>query len=835
MSRKTGVSVQNKFIRGLVTEATALSFPQDACTEVDNVVFDPIGKVVRRKGFDTEANHVPAAITHTPGQTYTSYAWEAVSGDGNVSFLIVQEGAALNFYNVSTSAEVSTNVHATSIDMTDFLVNGSENDPSDYLTQFAAGNGDLIVTNGACDPFYIDYDVSSDTFTATRITLEYRDFAGLEDGLEVDERVTSTLAGLETSNPNHYYNLLNQGWDTSDALTAWDLARTDMPSNADYVALTRANDQDVFDEDKVDANTAGNRPAPKGHFILRVGYDDRQDVLIDDGFTFDLELDTVSLIDRTAGTIIGDFNTRTSAAFDGNLSQTQAVGAVKGSNVADAYIGKNYGAGSEKAIAKVIAYPTSDNGFMTSSSPDDLVINLYASNSLPANGTDGTLLGTADFVDGFSARTILSNDTTTEYRYVWIYINPDDTNVGTICVSEVQFYSNSFTFERPTCSEFYAGRAFYGGINAPGLSNNIYFSQIIESESQYGRCYQKNDPTNEHIPDLLPDDGGVIKIPEMGTLKKLFAYQSALLVFASNGIWLISGSSGSNFKADDYQIKKLSSIGMNAADSLASVKGLPAWWGEDGIYTVAFDANYDSFTPQSLSLQSIDTFYRSIPNANKSYVKGTYDENEQVAYWLYNDDVDLDEDVYRYNSVLCLDAKSQAFYTWSISDGPIVRTIDYIKPADRSNDGKLKFMIHQDYTPTTANQTFAEVLNENYLDWEEEGTEVSYDSYFITGFKLDGETQRFFQPNYVFVFLEQETDASCYMQAIYDYTTNSATGKWSRLQQVYNENLTNRGTNFRRLKVRGKGRALQLRFESESQKPFTIIGWSIWETSNSGL
>jgi hypothetical protein len=144
-------------------------------------------------------------------------------------------------------------------------------------------------------------------------------------------------------------------------------------------------------------------------------------------------------------------------------------------------------------------------------------------------------------------------------------------------------------------------------------------------------------------------------------------------------------------------------------------------------------------------------------------------------------------------------------------------------------------MIHRSYNGSTANQTFAEVKSATLLDWSDEGTETDYDSYFVTGYKLDGETQRFFQPNYVFVFLETEDNASCYVQGVYDYTTSSAEGKWSSRQQIYNENLTNRGVNFRRLKVRGKGRALQLRFESESQKPFTIIGWSIWETSNSGI
>ncbi len=836
MARKTGTSIQNRFIRGLITEATALSFPEDGCTETNNVVFDPTGRVTRRKGFDTEASFASHAAGVTAGQVYTSFIWEAVAGNGNISFLVLQEGNSIKFYDVSESTSVSTNQHSTELSLDDYLATNSDRLPREYLCQFAAGRGDLLIVNAACDPVLVMYDPAADDFTATALTLQYRDFAGLDDGLAIDARPTATVAGIETSNPSHYYNLLNQGWDDTDALSQWDTARTDLPSNADYVALYRASETDAFDNARVDANTPANRPAPKGHFILDVGRDNRQEVLTAAGYTFDLTVDSESLVDPSSGTVIGDINGNPSRAFDGSIG-AYSNAAVKGTNVADCYIGKTFSSGVP--IAKATVYATTTDGFMNSgASPNTLTITLYGkTGAAPANATDGTALGnTGSFTDANSlVKTIFSNDTATAWDHVWVYMNPDDASVFELFFSEVQFYTPELTFERPSCTEFYSGRAFYGGINEGELANNIYFTQIIESDEQYGYCYQKNDPTNEHIPDLLADDGGVIKIPEMGTLKKLYAYQTALLAYANNGIWLISGSSGSNFKADDYQVKKISSIGIVSADSLISIKGLPAWWGEDGIYTVKFDANYDSFTPVSLTSESIDRLYRAIPSSNKQYVKGCYDETEQVAYWIYSADEDLPSDVYRYDSVLCLDGKSQAFYTWEIGAGPLVRTIDYVKPADRSVEGIIKLMIHRSYNGSTASQTFAEIQNTNYIDWEEEGTGTDYESTFVTGYKLDGETQRFFQSNYVFVFLETEENASCFMQGVFDFTTSSAEGKWSTRQQIYNENLTNRGVNFRRLKVRGKGRALQLKFESESQKPFTIIGWSIWETSNSGI
>ena len=809
-----------------------MSFPQDACTDTDNCVFDHTGRVTRRLGFDTESSYTTDSVSASDGDIYATFVWESVAGDGNTSFFVVQQAGTIKFYDISSSTNISGNKHSTEITLSDYLVSESDYDPADYLCQFSYGDGKLFVVNAACEPFYVTYNPNNNTLTATSIEILVRDFEGLDDGLDVRERPTSTVSGMETNYPNHYYNLLNQGWFGTDALSQWDAGRTDMPSNADYIALCRNDNTDAFANNVVTANEPGNRPAPKGHFILNAFNLDRQTALSDAGYSFAITDSSSGFINSSTGTIFTDFDTSTSAAFDDDIDQTSSLCASK-ATATTGYIGKDFSSDT-KTINSIEVYPSSDVGFSSVFNPN-ISVTLYANTSTPASGTDGDNLGTTgSFQDVFaSKKTILSSDTTTAYRYVWAYITSSDS--GTLYTAEVQIYSSVSTFDRPSTVAFYAGRVFYGGINSEGFNNNIYFSQIIEDESQYGKCYQENDPTSEHFPDLLPDDGGYIKIPDMGSLKKLYSYQNALLVFASNGIWIISGSSGSNFKADDYQVKKISSIGMNSPNSLISIKGLPAWWGEDGIYTVTFDPNYDSFSPKSLTIETIDTFYQNIPLNNKIYVKGTYDDTEQVAYWIYSSDSSLGTDKYDYDSVLVMDARTNAFYTWTLSSGPTIRSMEYIKAADRSSSPVVKLMLHRNYTGSAADETFGEYGNTNYLDWEEEGTNVSYDSYFVTGYQLDGQTQKFFQPNYIFVFLDQETNASCYIQGVFDASNTAGSGKWSSQQQIYNENLLNRDINFRRLKIRGKGRMLQLRFESEDQKPFTILGWSIFETVNTNL
>ena len=59
---------------------------------------------------------------------------------------------------------------------------------------------------------------------------------------------------------------------------------------------------------------------------------------------------------------------------------------------------------------------------------------------------------------------------------------------------------------RPTTNAYFAGRAWYAGTPANVLGQHVLFSQIIEKDAQYGRCFQSNDPTSEQAPDLVESD-----------------------------------------------------------------------------------------------------------------------------------------------------------------------------------------------------------------------------------------------------------------------------------------------------------------------------------------
>jgi len=859
MPRQKGVVIENKFIRGLVTENTALSFPKDACTETWNCVFDYTGRVTRRKGLDLETGYTTTnTVTLDGTEAWSDFNWINVSGDTSKSFYVLQIGNIVRFFDTTESTALGPNIEtAYTLNLDDYIPSGGSSDPALVACQFTQGRGDLLITNQFIDPVLIQYDLSDNTFSATEIALKARDFEGVDDGLTLTERPTETIASLATNNPEHYYNILNQGWALTDALTQWDTARSDMPSNADMIGYYRGSSTDSFDDARVTSISPGNSPAIKGHFILDVGALDRTAVAAAEGFTLNVDGGS-TIIDRTAGTVIGDYDVHPEDAFDNedaNLGTGEGA-AIQGLYQASSYIGKDWGVGVTRLVQRaLIKSMPGTAGYasavdLTTPYTGGILFELYGSNTAPANATDGTLLGSLSIdnsdVTANSYEQIVYSGTT-EYRYHWVRSFAE---VGLIWfMNELGFSVPGTTFKRPRACSFLAGRAWYAGVDSLSEASNIYFSQIIQTTDQYGKCYQKNDPTSEEIADLLDDDGGVVRIPEIGRVERLFPFQGQMLVIASNGVWVIKGGAG-GFKATDYQVKRITNIGSFSPQSFADVQGIPVWWGEDNIYTVTYDPNYDSVAAKPLTENVIQNFFQAIPSTNRGFVKATYDRLEDVVYWLYNDTEDLDtEDRYTYNRVLCFNTKTSAFYPWSLStDNPSdvrVHGVTYIQDGERGEIFLVKFPITYTIDGTTY-LSFADLNGNDYHDWttvaelsEDEDDRVDFESYFITGYKINAELLRFFQTMYVSLFLEDEDNASVFVQGLWDFSNNSQSGKWSTTQQCYNM-LGTKGNQYkavrhRRLKMRGKGKALQLKVTSDSGKPFTLIGWASMDTANADI
>lgn len=916
MARQAGTVIQNKFIKGLITENTALNFPEDACTETTNCVFDETGRITRRGGLDLEDSFVALGNSgNVDSVSFTEYIWDQIAGLGTITYLVQQEGNSLKFFDISNGTTVSAQGLIATIALTDYLATSTPYSPSNFACQYAKGNGDLIITNPACDPIYITYSLDTLTLSATRITIKYRDFVGIAytsatytdfyRPVFADINTMKTDATSGNNGARHFYNLLNQGWwqgpvtsgspGATSALGQWDTARADMPANSDRVESFRASFTDSFDNARVDSYNQGNTLAPKGHFILDLGNADRQAALTAEGYTLSFTSTSNTLISGGTGSIISGTSSSgfttdgvqasypTSNAFDTSTSTatifTGSDGSPSaGSKTLSTFIGKDFG-GSPKTVGKVIIRPrvsgssdilgyASDAGSIKSTT---ITYQLRGHSSAPAVGSEGTLLGSASKTITSSnntsqvAFTITSSDIVTTYRYVWVravatatYTGSSATQQTTIQYGTVELYDSvtasgsanlpaaDVTIERPACVEWFASRAWYSGVAANGLSNNLYFSQVIEKPDQYGRCYQLNDPTSEALRDILPTDGGLIKIPEIGKIARLFAYQTALIVFASNGVWIVRGENGI-FTPTNFNVRKISSLGTQSPLSFVDVRGIPCWWGEDGILQIEYNPQFDSFSVVNLTDSTIRSFFLDIPANQRNKAKGVYDSRESIVYWLYDDSDEIAEDDadtngFSYKKALCLNTLSGAFYPLEFFDANTIAIKGIIFSVDSvgTSDPKIKFTTSHKIDDTTSRLYYCDLKDDVYSDYTNYAVETAntlntgnYESSFITGYKTDGELLRFVQPNYVSVFLEQEDGASCYMRGVFDFSNSGNSGKWSSAQQIYNNTATNKDVNYKRLKVRGKGRSIQLKFFSSEDSPFTIIGWSAFETSNS--
>lgn len=383
---------------------------------------------------------------------------------------------------------------------------------------------------------------------------------------------------------------------------------------------------------------------------------------------------------------------------------------------------------------------------------------------------------------------------------------------------------------RPQFTEFYAGRVWWAGVQDEGFSSRVYFSKVIESTKDFGKCHMINDPTAEHSNDLLATDGGVIKIPDATNIVFMKAVGDSVLIFARNGIWSISGTSQDSFAADSFEVKKISEIGALSEYSFVSADNVPFWWNNHGIYALQGD-QFGSFSVSPVSLGKIKTLVDAIPHLNKNYVQGMWDKNERTITWIYRTSTPgTFAGYFSYDKILVFNIDTQAFYT---------HTVSYLQPVIKAciNTGyEDKYLTTSPTgTGTNGSYTWSEMSSTTYMDWYTyDSTGVTYESYFMSGYKLRGESIRDFQTNYVTFTSEVLEDSSFLVSGRWDYAINELSNRFTSSQQGYKHDA-NYSYTQRKLKFRGNGKVLQYKVTSQTGKPFKIAGWVTYDTVNAGV
>lgn len=769
-------TVENNFTKGLITESTGLNFPENAATDTDNCVYTLVGDVTRRPGLDYEDNYQYLTI-EPGGLAYQTYKWDNAGGDGTSQILVVQRGPLLYYYLSSSAtpgAPLSTKL-ITSGNIGPFVISGVVFDITAEC-QFASGNGYLFIFHPSCDPLFTTY--SNGQISTGPIQINIRDFQGVNDGLPANTR-PNTLSN------EHIYNLQNQGWTSGGAWSATSTSSVSPQTiGASYSWFVGTGIVGITLGQIVTwhgTQTLGGGGASSPYFV-----DGKGTVVSYSGGVLTLNLQSQTG-NGPPGTVFNQWSF--TPISTGYVTTFQAAEGVYPSN------------------ADVWWY------FKNSSGVYD-----------PATTQPNVTLSVGNAPRGHFLLGAFNQDRVT--------------------VSGGQGIGPVRTLKRPTTGAWFQGRVWYSGVNDSAAatsntpfyswSNNIYFSQVVNSSNDFGNCFQVNDPTSENLFDLLPTDGGVISIPDAGSIYKLFPIQNGLLVFAANGVWFITGSQGIGFAANDYTIVKLSQVKTISATSFVNVLGLPYFWNEEGIYQVKPTQN-GSLTVEPLTVGSILQFYNEIPVGSRRYARGDYDPIEYVITWIYRSTPETSAaDRYYFDRMLNYNTYNKAFYPYTVSTGNVtVNGINYVSyPNNYSPDPSMKFLV----IATFNSMTFAELKDDtNWLDFHSfNGVGQDYESFFITGYKIRGQAIRKFQPQYIQVYSRMNGAINGYiLQGIWNFANTNTSNKWTTKQVVYNTD-TRFDTVYRRHRIRGFGYTLQFKVSSITGKAFDIQGWAVVDVVNQG-
>ena len=195
----------NNFVKGLITEAAELTFPDGASVDELNCDLRRDGTRRRRLGVELEEQYTLSPFTLSDSEITSTGDWVNVGGNADLEFLVLQKGSTLYFYNKS-DVPYSTQLETNSVNLNTYVFPGSAGADASKC-QFTSLKGNLIVSSPGINTIAVTY--SSGTFTATQVDFKVRDFQWQGD--------TSTYYEDEASpSQDRKYDAQNAGWNTGN-------------------------------------------------------------------------------------------------------------------------------------------------------------------------------------------------------------------------------------------------------------------------------------------------------------------------------------------------------------------------------------------------------------------------------------------------------------------------------------------------------------------------------------------------------------------------------------------------------------------------------------------
>jgi len=276
MPRQTVPAEVNTFVKGLITEASPLTFPENASLDELNFILNKDGSRQRRLGmeFRPDSVNLTLPVSTIGGLKINTFKWENVGGDPLKTVIAMQCGKSV--YMIDASNPGGTFEQA-------FVVGSS--DVVDI--SMTSVDGVLVCASGDKQITAIDY--RDGVYTKATQTLKIRDLFGVEDISSGKDLLSPEYLEFRPTalTAAHTYNLRNQTFAvpryvqydevTIDVISGFFTQSLGLfPSNSDSVLpYFFANPSDGGNREveryfakEAFVNPLGSFRAPRGYFII---------------------------------------------------------------------------------------------------------------------------------------------------------------------------------------------------------------------------------------------------------------------------------------------------------------------------------------------------------------------------------------------------------------------------------------------------------------------------------------------------------------------------------------------------------------------------------------
>jgi hypothetical protein len=818
-------SLQNKeyrtFVNGLVTESSPLSFPENSSKDEDNFEINSKGYRQRRLGLDYETDYVKQMFYHED-EDFSNVAlsvnhWKNVNNNPDNHLIVFQHGLFLRFFKANTFV-VTTSTPNMSVEIE------LEGDKYKKI-QAIEFNGDLIVACGDYCVYRLSWDESTETINIDKHGLLVRDIWGVEDGLQTTFSASVGDTSTYITDKN-VYNLLNQGWaarisnSTAFPMLAPGLANEGYWPSHDLIPSTAwVETPPAVNEDTITKDT-GNYTS-KGHYII--------DYFIR-GYSRELVSSGSSLTDNfgytwnngNSGALIHLAEDEPTFDFDEFLTRTES------DSFTTTLTGYSAGLGTDLLEWDGPAAESSDRRKGCTCIASYAGRLFYSGFTLKHSETDNRSLNIGNtvlfsqIVDSPDkiGKCYQEGDPTSHTNFDLV-----DSDGGFIVISDIGNATKMLTL---------ADRLLV-------FSNNGIWS-ISGGETLFSAVNFVVEKISETIcvsPDSIVVVDDVLYFWSDNGIYKLFKDKTTFSL-------LVIPVTNKKIQSFYKNLPQMTKIGCQGTYDKLNNTIRWLYNDEESYDGVSFRYNYNRQLNYNLDLESFYpfTFNEITPEEGETapFVAGIFD-SPLTNIELIEDLVVIGEDVVQ------VDGEDVFIY----------------RNAPSSTIYSYKYLIIQEVPPTgygVGNNywwlNFGQLSNTDFLDWySEDDTGIDAPGFLLTGHEMLGDTQRNKQVLYLTTHFERtetgfdesddysvEGPSGCLISAYWDFADHSNSGKITtpfqayRLKRWYVPSDSSDPFNYgqsvitTKNKIRGRGKALSLRFETEPGKNCIPYGWGIVMTGN---